>query len=81
MEKRSVSKKLFTVVETGKILGISRVKVYELIKHRLLKAMNLAGFKIAAVEIDRFIDTYNGKDLTNLDDITDLKVEDIKSAS
>lgn len=76
-----MGKKLFTVVETGKILGIGKVKVYELIKHGLLKAMNLAGLKIAAAEIDRFIEVYNGKDLANLDDVVDLKVEDIKSAA
>ena len=81
MNDKLEKKKLFTVAEVGKLLGVSKVVVYGLIKHRLIKAMNLAGFKIAAVEIDRFIDTYNGKDLTNLDDITDLKVEDIKSAS
>jgi len=81
MNDKLEKKKLFTVAEVGKLLGVSKVVVYGLIKHRLIKAMNLGGFKIAAVEIDRFLEAYNGMDLKNLDEVIELKVEDIKSSS
>lgn len=61
--------KLYNVSETGKLLGIGRNKVYELISNGHLKAMDLGGMKISDVEIDRFISCYTGysfKDITNV---------------
>ena len=62
-------KKLYNVTETGKLLGISKAKVYELINNNYLKALDLGGLKISNTEIDRFIDSYTGysfKDITNV---------------
>ena len=62
-------KKLYNVTETGKLLGIGKAKVYELINNNYLKAWDLGGLKISNTEIDRFIDSYTGysfKDITNV---------------
>lgn len=62
-------KKLYNVTETGKLLGIGKAKVYELINNNYLKALDLGGLKISNSEIDRFIDSYTGysfKDITNV---------------
>lgn len=55
-----MEKKLFSVVETGKILGISRTKVYELIKAGYLRAIDIGGQKVSGAEIDAFIAKYTG---------------------
>lgn len=62
-------KKLYNVTETGKLLGIGKSKVYELINNNYLKTLDLGGLKISNTEIDRFIDSYTGysfKDITNV---------------
>ncbi len=65
-------KKLYNVTETGKLLGIGKAKVYELINNNYLHALDLGGLKISDKEIDRFIDSYTGysfKDMSNISKI------------
>ena len=52
------NKKLFSVVEVGKILGIGKARVYKLIKDGRLSAMNLGGLKIRKEALDNFLDSY-----------------------
>lgn len=62
-------KKLYNVTEAGKLLGIGKAKVYELINNNYLKALDIGGLKIPNAEIDRFIENYTGytfKDITNV---------------
>ncbi len=54
------NKKLYNVIETGKLLGIGKAKVYELIKHGYLPALDLGGLKISDAAIDAFIANYTG---------------------
>lgn len=53
-------KKLYSVVEVGKILGIGKTMVYKLIKDGYLPAMNLGGLKVRRETIDDFLNKYNG---------------------
>lgn len=52
------NKKLYSVVEVGKILGIGKARVYKLIKDGNLPAMNLGGLKIRKEALDNFLDSY-----------------------
>ena len=60
-----MEKKLYNVTETSKLLGVSKAKVYELIKNDFLHAMDLGGMKIPLAEIDRYTG-YNFKDMENV---------------
>jgi excisionase family DNA binding protein len=64
---------LYTVAEVSKILKINRNLVYELISHGLLTGLKLGSMKITRFELLRFLKVYNGKDLSNLDNVKDLK--------
>ena len=52
------NKKLYSLVEVGKILGIGKARVYKLIKDGRLSAMNLGGLKIRKEALDNFLDSY-----------------------
>ena len=63
------NKKLYSVVEVGKILGIGKARVYKLIKDGRLPAMNLGGLKIRKEALDNFLDGFkrsNGHNISNL---------------
>ena len=51
-------KKLYSVAEVGKILGIGKAKVYKLIKDGNLPAMNLGGLKVRKEALEDFLDGY-----------------------
>lgn len=52
------NKKLYSVVEVGKILGIGKARVYKLIKDGNLPAMNLGGLKVRKEALEDFLDGY-----------------------
>lgn len=52
------NKKLYSVVEVGKILGIGKARVYKLIKDGRLPAMNLGGLKIRKEALEDFLYGY-----------------------
>lgn len=63
------TKKLYSVIETSKLLGVSKAKVYELIANGFLSALDLGGLKVSNASIDKFIDSYTGfsfKDMSNV---------------
>ena len=63
------TKKLYNVIETSKLLGVSKAKVYELIANGFLSALDLGGLKVSDASIDKFIDSYTGfsfKDMSNV---------------
>ena len=66
-------KKLYSVTETGKLLGIGKAKVYELINNNYLKALDLGGLKISNSEIDRFIESYTGYTFKNITNVCELQ--------
>lgn len=64
---------LYTVEEVAAILKINKHTAYDLIKKGHLKAMKLGRIKVTKFELLKFLRDYNGKDLNDMDNITELK--------
>lgn len=65
---------IYTVAETSEILRTNKNRVYDLIKKGLLPALKLGSYKVRRSALITFAEKYEGKDLTDLDNIIDLKV-------
>jgi len=63
---------LLSVTETSKRLDTSRNAIYELINNGYLKALKLGSLKVRNSEINRFLQEYEGKDLSDLNNIKSL---------
>lgn len=63
---------LYTVEEIASILKTNKNTVYDLIRNGHLIGLKLGRIKITKFELLRFLKVYNGKDLSNLNAITDL---------
>jgi len=72
----NIPNRLLPIVDVASILGVNRNKVYDLINNGLLKALKLGSLKVTLLELMRFIETYNGKNLDDLDNVKDLKESD-----
>ena len=66
---------LYTVKEVASILKTNVNFVYELIRRGLLPAMKLGSYKIRKDALDRFLEKYEGYDLTDLKNIIGLKFD------
>lgn len=66
----NTSKKLYNVAEIGKLLGIGKGTVYDLIKHGYLPALDLGGLKVSDAAINDFIKKYTGHSFKNIDAVT-----------
>lgn len=64
---------IYTVREVSKLLKTDIHTVYDLIKKGILKGLKLGKLKVTREELIRFLRENNGKDLTDLDNIKDLK--------
>lgn len=69
-------KVLYTVKETATVLGVNVHLVYSLIAKGLLPALKLGSLKVRKAAIEDFILKYEGMDLSNLDNIIELKTID-----
>ncbi len=65
--------KLYSVKEVAESLKISKNIVYNLINSGLLPAYKLGSYKIRESSIDTFLDTYNGMDLSDTDNVVSIK--------
>lgn len=65
---------LFTTDELAAILKVSRKIVYDLIKKGHLKAVKLGRIKVTKFELLKFLRDYDGKDLTDMDNVKDFKL-------
>lgn len=65
-------KMLYTVKDVSATLGVNVHVVYELIKKGLLPAMKLGSLKVRKQTLESFLEKYEGMDLTDLDNITEL---------
>ena len=63
---------LYTVDEVASILKVNKNTVYDLIKNGNLIALKLGRLKVTKVMLLKFLKDFNGKDLTNLNDIKEL---------
>ena len=50
-----IEKKLYSVIEVSKMLGIGKAKVYELINSGQLPSLRLGGLKVRSEAIDEFL--------------------------
>ena len=67
-------KLLYTVKETAFILGCNVHLVYDLVNKGLLPAIKLGSLKIRKSTVEDFISKYEGMDLSDLDNIIELKI-------
>lgn len=63
---------LYTVKEVATLLKVNKNYVYSLIRSGLLTGLKLGTLKVTREELESFLRKYNGKDLTDLDNIKDL---------
>lgn len=63
---------LYTVKEVSRLLKTNPNYVYELINKGLIPALKLGSFKIRRSSLLEFLKQNEGKDLTDLDNITSL---------
>lgn len=66
---------LYTVAEVAKLIKTNPNYVYKLIEKGFLPALKLGSYKVRKTTLINFLEKYEGKDLTNLNKITDLKIE------
>lgn len=64
---------LYTVKETSKILKTNTDYVYSLIKKGYIKCLKFGSYKIRKSTLEVFLAKYEGYDLSNLDDIGEIK--------
>lgn len=69
---------LYTVRETAKLLKVNPNYVYDLIKKEMLPALKLGSFKIRKTSLLNFLKENEGKDMTDLNNIKELKVGENK---
>ena len=69
---------LYTVRETAKLLKVNPNYVYDLIKKEMLPALKLGSFKIRRTSLLNFVKESEGKDMTDLNNIKELKVGENK---
>ena len=67
--------KLYTVKEVAKIMKVNVHRVYDLIRAGLLPALKLGSIKIRKESLEEFLRKYDGKDLTDLNNICSIKSE------
>ena len=63
---------LYNVIEVSKILGVGKNKVYELIEAKILPALKIGGLKIRRTALLKFVEDYEGYDLTDTNNIKKL---------
>lgn len=64
---------VYTVSELADILKTNKNDVYELIRSGHLNALRLGRLKVTRFELERFLREYNGKDLSDLNNVTELQ--------
>lgn len=68
---------LYTVSEVAKLIKSSPSYVYELIKAGLLPALKLGSYKIRRTALLEFLEKYEGKDLTDPNNIKSIEKQNI----
>lgn len=63
---------LYTVSETSKILKTNTSYIYNLIKLGFLPAIKLGSYKIRKSTLEKFLEEYENKDLTDLTNVKEL---------
>ena len=69
---------IYTVQEVAKMLHSSPNYIYKLIEKGYLPALKLGSIKILKISLEQFLINNQGKDFSNLNNITELKELSIK---
>lgn len=72
----SASEILYTVREVAKLIKTNPAFVYELINRGYLPALKLGSLKIRRVSLLNFLEGYDGYDLSDLDNIVKLSLNE-----
>lgn len=68
---------LYTVVDVARILKTSKNRVYSLINAGILPALSLGGWKVRKTSLCKFLEEYDGCDLTDVNNIKKCESEQI----
>ncbi|MBM7577703.1 helix-turn-helix domain-containing protein [Jeotgalibacillus terrae] len=66
---------LYDIADVAKLFKTNKNTVYELIKAGHLTALKLGRLKVTCYELEDFLRRNNGKDFTDLNNVTELKEE------
>lgn len=77
MSIASSEKTLYTVKEVSELLHTNPTYVYTLIKAGLLPVLKLGSFKVRRESLNKFLADYEGKDLTDPNNIGMLNNNDV----
>lgn len=69
---------LFNVKEVAEILKTNPAFVYELIKKGFLPALKLRSLKVRKIALLDFLQKYEGKDFTDINNVKDLTLNNIE---
>jgi excisionase family DNA binding protein len=64
---------LYSVKETSQLLKTNTDYVYKLIRLGMLPALKLGSYKVRKVSLLLFLETYEGKDLTDPEEVKELE--------
>lgn len=64
---------LFTAQEVAKILKVNVDYVHKLRKSGILPFMKMGQFKCRRIALEKFLEDYEGKDITNPENVLDLE--------
>ena len=72
---------LYTVSEVAKILKTNTTYVYKLHKSGKLKFLKIGCLKCRKSTLEAFLAKYDGMDITDPNNITDIKVEEVEEVA
>lgn len=67
---------LYTVNEVSKLIKCNVNYTYSLINKGLLPALKLGSMKVRRTALLEFLEKYEGKDLTDIDNIAELEISE-----
>lgn len=67
---------LLTVKEVSNILKVNVHKVYDLIRAGMLPALKLGSLKIRKSSLEKFLDEYEGMDISDVNNIKSLNIQE-----
>lgn len=70
-----IDTELLTVKEVSKILKVNVHRVYDLVRTGMLPALKLGSLKIRKSSLEKFIEEYEGMDISDVNNIKPLNIE------
>lgn len=70
-----IDTELLTVKEVSNILKINVHRVYDLVRTGMLPALKLGSLKIRKSSLEKFLEEYEGMDISDVNNIKPLNIE------